>query len=361
MTFGIIALYVVADPLTHLLENFLTAPTAGTRTLFADAADTLYGLLIVFAMALTLRSYRDRITRSELAPFYMMLMFAFLLPYIEMILTNTVLVSLMLTFSFLLPYFTYSVWGIWISMLGFGELAPPSGLESLLLQYLETPYRIAVGAGAAAVWYQAVKRIFKPDLRLIVGRGQSRSARRIPLALPFIIYVIALPAMDWFEGWLWYIVWLVLGLHLYSNALPSALVICLLSIVLFGLRKSIRCSEMSSVYIVLAFVCIISFTARLIDWIIREVVASELVAGVRIAPGFADQYLHKLPDNLWLLSRGWDIENTVYKIVLELIGATVAYYILKFIFAGDLVAAVRRIGSATPPAEIGTRPHSGGL
>jgi hypothetical protein len=103
----------------------------------------------------------------------------------------------------------------------------------------------------------AVKRIFKPDLRLIVGRGQSRFARRIPLALPFIISVIALPAMDWFEKWLisvialpamgwfekwlWYNVWhgrgrrpaaLVLGLYFYSEALNSALVIGLLSIVL---------------------------------------------------------------------------------------------------------------------------------
>jgi hypothetical protein len=68
MMFGIIALYVVASPLTHLLETFLTEPTGGARTLFADAANTLYGLLIVFAVALALRSYRDFITRSELAP-----------------------------------------------------------------------------------------------------------------------------------------------------------------------------------------------------------------------------------------------------------------------------------------------------
>jgi hypothetical protein len=309
--FQLFGLYVVASQLVNVVVIIL--PVLQRQIPIAEYGGLLdvgFLLLIVVATCVALRWWRDAIVRSELAPFYAMLGFALLLPYIRQLLAGAaMLIAELLVMGQLRP--------IWNDV----TLMPLFGVEPnrMILQ-------IPLGAGAAVGWYLVLKLIFGANVQRVLRRETW-------LLLPFLLYAIALPAAIGFGVLIRHLTVASSYYNTYTYSLNYALAICVISIGLIALRGAMR-RELWPAYLVLSFVLLMESCHNLIDREILHVVRS--VTNDRMP------WEEGLPIREQIKTSHY-VVVAAYQTVLNVIGAAAAYGILRLASGRDLAAVVGRI------------------
>jgi hypothetical protein len=316
-------LYVVASQSINVVEGLLPVFERITIAEYAALFDVVVLLLVVVAVCVALRWWRDAIVQSELAPFCAMLGFALILSPIRRLLAN-------------------AAWEI-ATLLLMGALGP---LKDLTLEPLfgvepnRMMLQILLGAGGAGVWYLVLKLIFGTNAQPVLRRDGA-PARGYRSLLPFLLYAIALPALIGLGVLIRNATardWLPSEYGRYTYDLTYALGICAISIGLIVWRGAIRKSELSAAYLMLAFVLLIESFHNLID--------REVLNVVRSITNDQMPWEESLPIRRTINY----VAGAAYGTVLNVTGAAAAYGVIRLVFGRDLAAVVRRSDPAAPKA-----------